>query len=75
MPSPQPLQGFIMEIEIMEKCFIGTGGNLMPGDVIDVDDIKAEKLIARGLAKAKAKKAAPKKTNRAVKKLETPEDE
>ena len=47
----------------------------MAGDVIDVDDTKAEKLIARGLAKAKAKKAAPKKTNRAVNKLETPEDE
>ena len=27
-----------MKIEIIEKCFIGTGGNLMPGDVIDVDE-------------------------------------
>jgi len=64
-----------MKIEILQKCFIGTGGNLMTGDVIDVDEAVAEKLISRGIAKAKAKKAAPKKTNRAVKKLETPEDE
>jgi len=61
-----------MKIEILQKCFIGTGGNLMAGDVIDV---AAKKLIDRGFAKAKAKKAAPKKTNRAVKKLDTPEDE
>ena len=64
-----------MKIEILQKCFIGTGGNLLAGDVIDIDDAAAKKLIDRGFAKAKAKKAAPKKTNRAVKKLDTPEDE
>lgn len=47
----------------------------MAGQVVDIDDRIAEKLINRGMAKAKVKKAAPKKTNRAVKKLETPEDE
>jgi hypothetical protein len=67
--------GIIMKIEILEKCFIGTGGNLMAGEVVEIEDRIAEKLINRGMAKAKVKKAAPKKTNRAVKSLETPEDE
>ena len=47
----------------------------MTGDVIDVDDAVAEKLISRGIAKAKVKKTTPKKTNRAVNTLETPEEE
>jgi hypothetical protein len=64
-----------MKIEILQKCFIGTGGNLMTGQVVDVDDAVAEKLISRGVAKAKVKKTTPKKTNRAVKTLEKPEDE
>ena len=64
-----------MKIEILQKCFIGSGGNLMAGDVVDVEDRVANKLIDRGFAKKPTVKKAPKKTNRAVETLETPEDE
>jgi len=64
-----------MKIEILQKCFIGTGGNLFAGDVVEVDDIMGEKLIARGVAKEKKQRGAPKKTNRAITDIETPEDE
>jgi hypothetical protein len=65
-----------MKVEILTKSFIGTGANLMPGQVHDLDDAIAQRLIDRGLAKEiKKAKPKPKKTNRAVKKLTTPEDE
>jgi len=46
----------------------------MTGETYDLDVRTAERLIARGLA-TKVKKAAPKKTNRAVEGLATPEDD
>jgi hypothetical protein len=65
-----------MKVEILTKSFIGTGGNLMPGEVHDIDETIATRLIDRGLAKEiKKAKPKPKKTNRAIKKLTTPEDE
>ena len=63
-----------MKVKILEKTFIGAGGNLHAGTEHEIEDNIAERLIARGVA-VKAKKAAPKKTNRAVKKVATPEDE
>ena len=66
-----------MKVKILEKTFIGSGGNLHAGTEHEIDDNVAERLIARGVAE-KAKKAAPKKgkkTDRAVKKVATPEDE
>ena len=63
-----------MKVKILEKTFIGAGGNLHAGTEHEIDDNVAERLIARGVAE-KAKKAAPKKTTRAVKKVATPEDE
>ena len=64
-----------MKIEILQKCFIGTGGNLFAGDVVEVDDAMAGKLIARGIAKEKKKRTAPKKSNRAMTEIETPGSE
>jgi len=71
-----------MKVKILQKCFTGTGGNLMPNEVHDIEDRIAEKLIKRGYAEAAVapapkatKPKAPKKTDRAIKKLETPEDE
>ena len=54
-----------MKIKIVNKCFVGTGGNLMAGEEHEVEDRIAEKLIDRGYAQA-VKKAAPKKTTRSV---------
>ena len=63
-----------MKIKILTKSFIGTGANLFPGEEHDIDESIAEKLISRGLAEeVKKAKPKPKKTNRAVKKLQTPE--
>lgn len=69
-----------MKIEILEKCFIGTGGNALPGQKMEVDDKIAEKLIKRGIAKAAKSAGRPKKmslTDRAVDAddLEIPEAE
>jgi len=50
----------------------------MPDEVHELEDRIAQKLIKRGYVEAlkpEKPKAAPKKTNRAVKELETPEDE
>ena len=63
-----------MKVKILEKCFVGTGGNLMAGETYDLNVRTAERLIARGMA-TKVKKSAPKKTNRSVKELATPEDD
>ena len=66
-----------MKVKILQKCFTGTGSNLMPNEIHEIEDRIAEKLIRRGFVQeVKAQKPkAPKKTNRAIKKLETPEDE
>lgn len=65
-----------MKIELLQKVFIGDGVNHNAGEVIDIDDRKANKLIDRGFAKKfTAKKATPKKTDRAITELETPESE
>lgn len=46
-----------MKIKILEKCYIGTNGNMFAGEEHDIDDRIANKLIARGFAEeAKAKK-------------------
>ena len=57
-----------MQIKILKRCFIGSGGNVTAGQEIDVHDVKALKLIKAGFAepvKGKAKRA-PKKSNRSV---------
>ena len=66
-----------MKVKILKKCTIGMGGNMHQGEEHDIPDRIAEKLIKRGFVQeVKAQKPkAPKKTNRAVKKLETPEDQ
>lgn len=65
-----------MKIKILEKCYIGTNGNMFAGEEHDIDDRIANKLIARGFAEeSKAKKTKKSIINRAVKALETPEDE
>ena len=64
-----------MKVKVLKKCFIGGGGNHLPGDEIDIDETLAQKLINRGIVEAPKKTRAPKKTNRAVVELETPEDE
>ena len=72
-----------MKVKILQKCFAGTGGNMMAGEEHDLPDRTAHKLIARGYAEAASapKPKAPKKTTRSVglKKsdveLTTPEDD
>lgn len=68
-----------MKVKVLKKCFIGGGGNHFPGEELELDEAFADKLIARGIVEAKKaapkKKALPKKVNRAVTELETPEDE
>ena len=64
-----------MKVKILKKCTIGMGGNMHQGEEHDVPDRIAEKLIKRGFAKKATKPKTPKKTDRAVKKVSTPEDE
>lgn len=65
-----------MKIKILEKYYIGTNGNMFAGEEHDIDDRIANKLITRGFAEeAKVKKTKKSIINRAVKALETPEDE
>jgi hypothetical protein len=62
-----------MKIQILEKCYTGTSGNMFAGEQHDLNDEIAEKLIARGFAeKVKSTKT---KSDRAVKKLSFPESE
>ena len=57
-----------MKVKILEKYFIGTGGNLMPNEEHEIEDRIANKLIARKYVEPVkvAKPKAPKKTNRSV---------
>ncbi len=65
-----------MKIKILEKCYIGTNGNMFAGEEHDIDDRIASKLIIRGFAEeVKVKKAKKSIINRAIKALDTPEDE
>lgn len=69
-----------MKIEILKKCFVGTGGNLRPGDKLEVSDIVAVRLVAGGFAKEVKRGGRPKKIeldNRAfdANELEIPEAE
>lgn len=65
-----------MKIKILEKCYIGTNGNMFAGEEHDIDDRIASKLITRGFAEeVKVKKAKKSIINRAIKALDTPEDE
>jgi len=50
-----------MKIEILKKCFVGTGGNLRPGDKIEIDDSIAARLINGGIAKEAKRGGRPKK--------------
>ncbi len=61
-----------MKIKILQKCFTGFGGNHFPGDVVQVPDKIAEKLIANGMAEAEKK---PRKSNRMISEFTTPEDD
>lgn len=40
-----------MKIKFLEKTFIGTGGNIFTGEERDIEDVLAQKLIDRGVAK------------------------
>lgn len=65
-----------MKVKILEKCYTGTQGNMHKGEEHDLDPNIAEKLIARGLAEElKEKKKKKSFIDRAIKGLETPEDE
>ena len=65
-----------MKVKILEKCYTGTQGNMFKGEEHDLDPNIAEKLIARGLAEElKEKKKKKSFIDRAIKGLETPEDE
>jgi hypothetical protein len=64
-----------MEVKILEKCYVGTGGNLHKGTVVELDDRVAEKLIARGYAEKNTQKKTKKLSNKAIKELKTPEGE
>jgi len=65
-----------MKVKILDKCYTGINGNMFKGEEHDLDERIAEKLIARGIAEeAKDKKKKKSIINRAVKALETPEDE
>jgi hypothetical protein len=65
-----------MKVKILDKCYTGINGNMFKGEEHDLDERIAEKLIARGMAEElKEKKKKKSIINRAVKALETPEDE
>jgi|TARA_S200002703_G_scaffold23845_2_gene20728 hypothetical protein len=65
-----------MKIKILEKCYVGTNGNMFAGEEHELDDRIASKLITRGFAEeAKVKKTKKSIINRAIKALDTPEDE
>jgi len=65
-----------MKVKILEKCYTGTQGNMHKGEEYELDQKTAEKLIVRGLAEeAKEKKKKKSFINRAIKGLDTPEDE
>jgi len=65
-----------MKVKILEKCYTGTQGNMHKGEEHELDQNTAEKLVARGFAEeVKEKKKKKSFINRAVKALETPEDE
>ena len=61
-----------MKVKILKKCFTGHGGNHFPGDVVELPDSAAEKIIANGYAEEEKK---PRKSNRMISKVTTPEDE
>lgn len=63
-----------MKIQILEKCYTGTAGNMFAGEQHDVNDEIAEKLIQRGYA-TKVKAESKKKSDRVIKELVTPESE
>lgn len=63
-----------MKIKILQKTFTGTGRNLEVGETLELDDRTANRLINAGFAE-EVKRSAPKKTNRAVFGVSTPEDE
>jgi hypothetical protein len=65
-----------MKIKILEKCYTGTQGNMHKGEEYELDQKTAEKLIARSFAEeVKEKKKKKSFIDRAIKGLETPEDE
>ncbi len=64
-----------MEVKILEKCYVGTGGNLHKGATVELDDRIAEKLIMRGYAEKTTQKKTKKLSNKAIKELKTPEGE
>lgn len=67
-----------MKIKFLEKTFIGTGGNIFTGEERDIEDVLAQKLIDRGVAKeVKRGRKKMKLSDRAVASddLEIPEAE
>ena len=60
-----------MEVKILEKCYVGTGGNLHKGATVDLDDRIAEKLIMRGYAEKTTQKKTKKLSNKAIKELKS----
>ncbi len=69
-----------MKIRFLEKTFVGTGGNVFPGDEREIEDAMAQRLIARGIAEEAKKRGRKKKmslSDRAVdaEELEIPEAE
>ena len=50
-----------MKIRFLEKTFVGTGGNVFPGDEREIEDGMAQRLIARGIAEEAKKRGRKKK--------------
>lgn len=74
--TPLSILRGIMKVKILEKCYTGIKGNMYKGEEHDLEDRIANKLITRGFAEeAKEKKKKKSLIDRAVKALETPEDE
>lgn len=64
-----------MKVKVIEKCFAGTGGNMMPGEEYELPNAIAQKLIDRGYLEEVKKRGRKPKVDRAVWEVETPEDE
>ena len=48
-----------MKIRFLEKTFVGTGGNVFPGDEREISEGEAAALVRNGVLKEPGKKAEP----------------
>lgn len=55
-----------MKIVVKQKCFAGTGQNMMPGQEYDLPEGTAQRLIAAGVVEEVKAKRGRKPVNRAI---------